>query len=170
MVETLAMRYYLALGLFFVLPATGPYYLDRTATFHGGIYQLQQTVVQTLDLFRAHTRAIQVGLDYFIAFPSMHIAQPIVILCFMRKQRRLLWFFAAFNLLLIPAILLLEQHYVIDLLGGVLVALVAVGLLKCDPRWLPGALREGEAREVRDEACRLPNLGRCLWTFLSTTR
>jgi membrane-associated phospholipid phosphatase len=31
--------------------------------------------------------------------------------------------------LLVPAILLLEQHYVVDLLGGVAVALLAIGLV-----------------------------------------
>ena len=129
MIEALAMCYYLAIGLFFLLPATGPFYLDRSPAFDGSIYRLQQTVVHTLDSFRAHGHSAQIGLDYFIAFPSMHIAQPVVILCFMRKRRRLMWFFAAFDVLLVPAILLLEQHYVVDLLGGVAVALLAIGLV-----------------------------------------
>jgi hypothetical protein len=147
LVETLAMCYYLAIGLFFLLPATGPYYLDRSAVFHGGIYQVQQNVVHTLDLLRAHQRPEQIGLDYFIAFPSMHIAQPVILLYFMRKRRKLLWWLAAFDVLLIPAILLLEQHYLVDLLGGVGVALLAVGLLKYSPAWFSRPVQVNPIRQ-----------------------
>jgi len=40
-----------------------------------------------------------------------------------------------FCLLLIPAIILLQQHYVIDLIGGVAVAVLAVAMVSEEMVW-----------------------------------
>jgi len=56
----------------------------------------------------------------------MHIVQPIIVLWFLRRWRRMVIVLAAYDVVLIAAVLLLEMHYVIDILVGVLVAILAI--------------------------------------------
>jgi hypothetical protein len=70
----------------------------------------------------------QVDTDYFVAFPCLHIAQPLIVIWFLRRWKRIVIFLIAYDLLLIPSILLLEWHYVVDLIGGVAVASMAIWL------------------------------------------
>jgi hypothetical protein len=68
----------------------------------------------------------KVNTDYFIAFPSLHIALPVIVLWFMRRWKRIVLCLVVYDIILIPAILLLEWHYVVDLLGGIALALIAI--------------------------------------------
>jgi membrane-associated phospholipid phosphatase len=56
----------------------------------------------------------------------MHVAQPMIVLWFLRRWRRIALSLAIYDVGLIAAILLLEQHYVVDILAGFLVAGVAI--------------------------------------------
>jgi len=138
-VATLLTAYYIALALFFLLPATGPYYICQThfALFPNSpwFYNGQRPL---LDAFRVQQRPNLIGLDYFIAFPCMHLAQPIVVLWYLRRWKRMVAALMAFDLLLIPAILILEQHYAIDLLGGVAVAILALCMVRDRTTAAPG--------------------------------
>ena len=64
--------------------------------------------------------------DYYIGFPCMHIALPLVSIWFLRKWPRIVIVLAACALFLVASIILLEWHYLIDLFAGVLVAISAV--------------------------------------------
>lgn len=138
-VATVLTAYYIALALFFLLPATGPYYTCQTHFFpfpnSPWFYNGQRPL---LDAFRAQQRPSLIGLDYFIAFPCMHLTQPIIVLWYLRRWKRMVATLVAFDLLLIPAILLLEQHYVIDLLGGAAVAILALCMVRDRPEAAPG--------------------------------
>lgn len=129
-VGTLLTAYYLALIIFFFIPATGPYFvcLDHFSILHNrsGINPTQFQQVELLRLFASGGRPKVIGLDYFIGLPCLHIAQPIVILWFLRPWKRVMWVIAAVDLAMVPAILFLEQHYVVDLVAGVVVAILAV--------------------------------------------
>ncbi len=58
----------------------------------------------------------------------MHIAQPMVVIWFLRRWRRIALALAVYDLLLIAAVLMLEQHYVIDIIAGFLVAGLAIAI------------------------------------------
>jgi PAP2 superfamily len=71
----------------------------------------------------------QVSMDYFIAFPCMHIAQPMIALWWLRQRKPILVVMSIVNILLVISIVLLEWHYLVDILGGALVALCALWLI-----------------------------------------
>ncbi|MGH9498325.1 MAG: phosphatase PAP2 family protein [Terriglobales bacterium] len=129
-VGTILTAYYFALLLFFLWPSQGPYYLCPThfLEFHSSLkaYAAQRaSLANSLALWN-HLRIRQISTDYYIAFPCMHIAQPLVVMWFLRPWRRVLAALAAYDLLLLVAIVLLEWHYVVDIFAGVLVAGVAI--------------------------------------------
>jgi len=131
-VGTLLTCYYIALLLFYFWPSMGPFYTcphhferfsQSLATYGsqlGAVFKYQLLL---------HNRGLsQVDTDYFIAFPCLHIAQPLVVLWFLRRWKRILAVLIAYDIVLIFAILLLEWHYFVDVIGGVLVAALAIWL------------------------------------------
>lgn len=129
-VGTVLTAYYIALIFFWFFPNTGPYYLCRShfSLFPDSpwFYNGQRPL---LDALRAHQPPDRIRLDYLIGFPCMHIAQPMIVLWFLRKWTRIAAVLVAFDVLLIPSLLLLEQHYVVDLIGGVAVAALAIAMV-----------------------------------------
>jgi hypothetical protein len=131
-VGTILVSYYLALAIFYIWPAQGPYYLcpNHFSRFPASLqcYILQKTIIQhALTLWR-HEPISRISTDYFVAFPCMHIVQPIVVMWFLRRWKRVVVVLAAYDLLLVAAILMLEQHYVIDILVGLPVAALAIAI------------------------------------------
>lgn len=131
-VGTILVAYYLALFCFWLLPATGPYFIrqGRLPAFPTSlsVYRVQVGTIANLSALW-HGRKQLIGLDYFIAFPCMHIAQPLIVAWFLRRWKRIVAILLAYDVVLLAAILLLEQHYVVDLLGGVAVGIVAILLI-----------------------------------------
>ena len=129
-VGTILTSYYLALILFYVWTAKGPYYLLPTDTSHLSAslqtYSIQRTLIEHALARWHHEPLARISADYFIALPCMHIVQPLIVLWFMRRWRRIALVLAAYDAVLLAAILLLEWHYVIDILVGVLVAACAI--------------------------------------------
>lgn len=131
-VGTILISYYLALAIFYIWPSQGPYYLcpAHFSRFPASLqcYNLQKTLIRdSLALWR-HDPISRISTDYFIALPCMHIAQPIIVLWFLRRWRRMAIALAAYDLLLVAAILMLEQHYVIDIIVGLPVAALAISI------------------------------------------
>jgi PAP2 superfamily len=144
-VGAILLSYYMALCLFYLWPAQGPYYLcpDHFSRFPGRLqtYAIQKALIaHALALFH-HQPIARISTDYFIAFPSMHIAQPVIMLWFLRRWKRIVIALAVYDVLLIAAILLLEEHYVVDLLAGVLVAIIAIWITENPLRWHPHQTR-----------------------------
>jgi hypothetical protein len=132
-VGTLLTAYYLGLIIFFLWPSMGPFYTCPThfSEFSQFLrtYASQMGMMQKAQLLASKGRGLsQVDTDYFVAFPCLHIAQPIIVAWFLRRWKRMVIFLVAYDALLIPAILLLEWHYLVDIFGGVLVAALAIGL------------------------------------------
>ena len=129
-VGAVAVSYYLALALFFVIPATGPFYgATEHSSFKSGeriVPLLQEGISGTLNNFRNHRMPAEIALDYFIALPCMHLVQPLIILWFLRKWGRVFWILVLYDLLLVASIVLLEQHYLVDLVAAVPVAILAI--------------------------------------------
>lgn len=131
-VGTILMSYYIALVIFYIWPAQGPYYLcpAHFSRFPASLqcYALQKTLIQHALAIWQHQPISRISTDYFVALPCMHIVQPIIVLWFLRRWRRMALVLAAYDLLLVAAILMLEQHYVIDIIVGLPVAALAIAI------------------------------------------
>jgi hypothetical protein len=129
-VGTILISYYLALAIFYIWPAQGPFYLcpGHFSRFPASLqcYNLQRTLVQHALALWQHKPVARISTDYFIALPCMHIVQPLIVLWFLRRWKRIAIVLASYDALLIGAILMLEMHYLIDILAGLLVAAIAI--------------------------------------------
>jgi membrane-associated phospholipid phosphatase len=68
--------------------------------------------------------------DYYIGFPSMHVAMPVIALWYIRQQKQLFGVLIVFDLLIVLGVLLLEWHYFLDILGGIAVAVAAIAVTR----------------------------------------
>jgi hypothetical protein len=129
-VGTILTAYYLALLLFFLWPSQGPYYLcaNHFSEFPVSLktYAVQKASIANSQALWNHSRISKISTDYYIAFPCMHIAQPLVVMWFLRPWKRVVTALAVYDLLLLVAIVLLEWHYLVDIIGGVVVASLAI--------------------------------------------
>src|SRR5262249_9887726 len=76
------------------------------------------------------------GVDVYGAFPSLHVAYPLIAVWIVYRLRELRWLRAPdvlFFLLMCLSAVYLQHHYVIDVLLGIVYAAVTVALLT----WLP---------------------------------
>ncbi len=131
-VGTILAAYYLTLGLFYLWPSHGPYYLcpGHFSRFPDTlvIYSIQNILIKDALALWNHVPIQRISTDYFIAFPCMHIAQPVIVAWFLRRWKRMLIVLCAYDALLIVSILLLEWHYLVDIIGGILVAGIAIAI------------------------------------------
>jgi hypothetical protein len=154
LVGTMLTTYFIALLVFYLWPSMGPFYTcpDHFGHFPQWLvtYGSQQNLISNVKFMSGQYRALgQINTDYFIAFPSLHIALPIIVLWFMRRWKRIVWFLVVYDIVLIPAILLLEWHYVVDLIGGAAVAVIGI--------WINDPSERAAIREQRDVSA-LPTL------------
>ena len=131
-VGTILMAYYLALGLFYLWPSQGPYYLcpGHFSRFPSTLqaYSIQKVLIAHALALWNHVPIQRLSTDYFIAFPCMHIAQPTIVMWFSRRWKRMLFVLCAYDMVLIGSILLLEWHYLADIIAGVVVAGIAIAI------------------------------------------
>ena len=129
-VGTIMTAYYLALLIFCFWPSQSPFYSCPThfaVLPHGLIsYGVQYDLLYHLKLLGNHGHIDSIEVGYYMAFPCMHIALPVVLLWFVRQWRRLFVILLIYDLFLMVSIVMLEFHYVIDLFGGIAVALLAI--------------------------------------------
>ena len=141
-VAALLTAYYVSLLVFFFLPAANPYMLcpghfERLSSSLN-LYSIQRMTALKARLLWAHKVHFPIGTDYFIAFPCMHIAMPVISLWFLRQWKRLLVFVSLFDTLVVAAILLQEQHFFVDLIGGVMVGALAIAMVsQSSSRFMP---------------------------------
>ena len=136
-IRTLLIGYSLALFIFLVVPTIGPFDI-YPLPLHGYSHAwstswTQMTILDKARSLWAHKLSPAVLpvniVDYYIGFPCMHIALPCIALWFLRPWRRIAWLLALFDFaVLAPSIILLEWHYLVDLFGGFIVALLAIWL------------------------------------------
>src|SRR5439155_26255152 len=85
-VGTILTSYYLALIIFYFWPAQGPYSLcpSHFSRFPNSLqsYNIQHTLIPHAMALWHHQPISRISTDYFIAFPCMHIVQPIIVLWF----------------------------------------------------------------------------------------
>jgi len=150
-VGTLLTAYYLGLLLFLLWPSMGPFLTcsDHFSDFPQFLrtYGAQAGMAAKVHLLATNRTLSQVDTDYFIAFPCLHIAQPLIVAWYLRRWRRMLIFLLAYDILLVPAILLLEWHYLVDIFGGIIIAAIAIQLNRQAERRL-ATPRESRVAEV----------------------
>jgi hypothetical protein len=131
-VGTILMAYYFALGIFYLWPSQGPYFLcpGHFSQFPAAlqVYSIQKTAIARALSFWNRAPMQRISIDYLIAFPCMHIAQPLIVMWFLRRWRRIVIVLCVYDCVLIGAILLLEWHYFVDIIGGILVAGIAIAI------------------------------------------
>jgi hypothetical protein len=129
-VGTLLTAYYLSLLIFSFWPSQSPFYSCPThfAMLPQGLtsYWIQKGLLTYLRLLAQHGPIDSIGTGYYIAFPCMHIVQPVILVWFLRRWKRLFVGLVIYSLFLMVSIVMLEFHYVIDLFGGIAVALLAI--------------------------------------------
>ena len=127
-VSTILFAYLITMLIFAAFPTFSPYFTcadHQQAKLPQVVLEAQQGLMQQLRL-RQHHANIPIDTEYYVAFPCMHIAQPLIVLWFLRRWRRILAVLIVVDTILAAAIVLLEWHYVTDLLGGVAVAGIAI--------------------------------------------
>jgi PAP2 superfamily len=131
-IGTVLIAFYVALACFYLWPATGPYASCAnhfTAVPSGpSVYRLQQAVLAALERIRSAAPISTISPSYFVALPSMHLAETLIALWFLRRWKRLSILIIVYDILLVPAILLLENHYLVDLIAAVPVAVLAIAI------------------------------------------
>ena len=118
-ISTIVTVYYIALVVFYFVPATGPYYPA----------DISHPYVHVLNALIDRQAPKLIGTDYFIAMPCLHIAQPLIALWFVRKWKRIAIILAAYCVAVIPTVFLLQEHYVVDVVGGVIVTFVVIMMM-----------------------------------------
>jgi PAP2 superfamily len=131
-VGTLLTAYYIALLIFYLYPTLSPYYLCTDHLSH--LPATNASIIQRIFVARMPALrsafALNVQADYNIAFPCMHIALAVIAWWFCREWKRIARLLFVYNLALIPSILLLEWHYVVDVIGGIAVAFLAIAITR----------------------------------------
>ena len=150
-VATVVTASYLSLLIYWLWPSLSPFYtcighfdaLPQTLRS----YPIQQQLLAYVSNLRDQRPIGEIGAGYFIAFPCMHIAAPLISLWYLRHWRRLALILGALDLVLCFAIVLLEYHYVLDLIGGAAVAALAIMLNDSHLRTAPTHPKEDPAPE-----------------------
>ncbi len=149
-VRTLLVCYAIAVTVFAICPVKGPYSIG---TLHQMTYPRSLSAFWAEELFLERVRALYAHnltpdmiavsfKDYYVGFPSLHTALPIVGLWFLRPWKRLarpLVFL--YITLLIPSIILLEWHFLMDIAGGFATAFLAIWLVE---RFSRGSAEDNE--------------------------
>lgn len=129
-VGTILFAYYIAIILFFLFPSIGPFYFSGNE-LEKNLYNLESHTTQKFLLanlqYLWEQKPVFVNpVAYCIGFPCMHIAQPIIVLWYLRKWSRIVIALVIYDILLLVAILILNWHFFTDVLGGIVVAILAI--------------------------------------------
>ena len=120
--------YYLSVVVSWFFPAQGPFLataLPHTLFTAGSQHA---SIVNAAVLYH-HRAWITAPPAFYVSFPSMHIAQPIIAAWSLRRWPRASALAFAYCALLVPCILILEWHYFVDILSGILVAILALAFV-----------------------------------------
>jgi len=127
-VNTLLIQYYLALFIFFVVPIQGPFY-SAPMQFPGFEGMVQAAMLEQANQAFHHMKAM-IGFDYFIGFPSLHVGMVVVAWWFLREWRVPKVVSSLYLILVVPCVLLVGWHYVVDVIGGVVVAAASIAIAR----------------------------------------
>jgi PAP2 superfamily len=132
MCNALIVAYTISTLCFALWPSTGPFFLcpDHLTHFPQGTTTLpiQKAILAKAIALHSHQTQTTSPTMYYISFPAMHVTIPLIVAWFLRRWKWVAAILVAYTIVLVPAILILEWHYFIDIVGGVAVAALAVVL------------------------------------------
>lgn len=149
-VRNVLICYALALMIFAAVPGKGPYSTVKVHVMPNGLgsYATQQVLTERVKKLYAHTLTEdvrRVGIaDYYISFPSLHSALPLIAIWFLRRWRRIqLISVMVYFVLLIPALVFLDWHYLVDIVAGWGVGILSIAITESISRSSRRPLVEG---------------------------
>jgi hypothetical protein len=146
----LAMGAFLTVGFWTMFPSFGAF------SVHGLPADIENRLTLALDSHYAHQLVTLLAdgpgqitpseLKGLIGFPSFHIVLAILVTWYARTWKAAFWPLATINLLVLVATPIQGGHHVIDVVGGVAVAALAIGFV----RWIAGLVpQDADARYAR---------------------
>ena len=124
------LAYYVALFCYAAFPSLGPFLLcsDHAASFPATLdtYRYQTMMTARASGLLGHRTIEAATGGYFISFPCMHVVKPTLVWWYLRHERRVAFLLFTYVLVLPVAIVLLEWHYVVDVLAGFAMAALAI--------------------------------------------
>lgn len=160
--ETFMLRFMFAtlfaLALFFAYPAEGPFSTYGYAPSHSQVRYLEH-----FDALRLGERTLVTwrGAEGLITFPSFHTTWAILLALALRHRPIIFAFSALLNIAVVAATLTTGWHYVSDVVAGILIGAMVIGLVHCLAPWLyPKPSEEPLASRLRTGPAqrRFPNL------------
>src|SRR5438093_6706165 len=106
-VGTILTAYYLSLVGFALWPSLGPFFgcsMHFSRFPESMTYSIQAYLLSKARLLWDHKGISSVSADFYISFPCMHIAQPLIVLWFLRRWKRIVFCLVLYDIVLIPAI------------------------------------------------------------------
>ena len=129
------LSYYFSLVVFYIWPSHGPYSLAGWSFPPGMITgTIQRVSYANAAALYHHAGWSDPALGYFVAFPSVHVAQPFIAGWFLRRWKGVSLIIFGYCALLVPAILILRWHYFVDIVAGLGIAALAIAIVSCVPR------------------------------------
>ena len=129
-VGAVLLAYYISFAIYLMLPSLGPFVLclDHSSTFPNTLssYSIEMSLLARAKELYHHTSTMAAPGGYFISFPCMHVVKPTVALWYLRNHRNIALLLLGYVIVLVPAIVVLEWHYVVDIpVGFAIAALVS---------------------------------------------
>lgn len=85
-IGAIATVYFIALGIFYLVPATGPFYLSLLHP-NGAHIRYGELVADRLNALRGHQLISIMSVDWFVADPCLHLTQPLIVIWFLRESK-----------------------------------------------------------------------------------
>ncbi|HKO12436.1 MAG TPA: phosphatase PAP2 family protein [Acidobacteriaceae bacterium] len=142
-VSSIMLAYLFTMTIWALFPTFDPHFSCATHAQAGFPRMLMDGQMALREQLRSrqHHLPVPLSTEYYVSFPCMHLAQPLIALWFLRRWRRIVWFLIPIDILIAAATVLFEWHYAVDLFGGVIVAAAAIALME----------RFGKPRNCRSE-------------------
>jgi hypothetical protein len=122
------LAFFISLVISYFLPAIGPFI---TSGLPPGLISssLQHTFLVNATMLYHHQGWVNPIHAYYPAFPSLHVAQPLIAWWWLRRWRMVSAIVGLYCVLLVPAILILQWHYFVDILAGIVLAGLAIAIV-----------------------------------------
>ena len=144
------LSYYFSLLVFYIWPSHGPYALAAWSFPPGMVTgAVQRATYANAAALYHRTAWSDPALGYFVAFPSVHVAQPFIAGWFLRRWKGASLLIFAYCALLVPAIVILRWHYFVDIVAGLGIAGLAIAIVSRIPH---PASAEEPALEIKSVA------------------
>jgi hypothetical protein len=132
-VGAILTAYYITAIAFYFWPSQGPYYAcpNHFVRYPSSLqaWTIQQALIAKATALWNHAPIRNISTDFYTPFPCMHITQPLILLWFMRRWKRIVAVLVAYDAILVCAVIGLEWHYFVDIVAAFPLAAIAVAMV-----------------------------------------